>query len=59
MLFGPEHRRVLPGSFVAGAGILLLSDVLARNIVPGGLPLSIVTALVGVPFFIYLLRSRL
>ena len=59
MLFGPAHRRVLPGSFVAGAGILLLSDVLARNIVPGGLPLSIVTALVGVPFFIYLLRSRL
>jgi iron complex transport system permease protein len=59
MLFGPEHRRVLPGSFLAGAGILLLSDVLARNIVPGGLPLSIVTALVGVPFFVYLLRSRL
>jgi len=59
MLFGPEHRRVLPGSLVAGAGILLLSDVLARNIVPGGLPLSIVTALVGVPFFIYLFRSRL
>jgi iron complex transport system permease protein len=59
MLLGPEHRRVLPGSFVAGAGILLLSDVLARSIVPGGLPLSIVTAFVGVPFFIYLLRSRL
>jgi iron complex transport system permease protein len=59
MLFGPEHRRVLPGSFIGGAGTLLLSDVLARNIVPGGLPLSIVTALVGVPFFIYLLRSRL
>ena len=59
MLFGPAHRRVIPGSFVAGAGILLLSDVLARNIVPGGLPLSVVTALVGVPFFIYLLRSRL
>ena len=59
MLFGPAHRRVIPASFLAGAGILLLSDVLARNIVPGGLPLSIVTALVGVPFFIYLLRSRL
>jgi iron complex transport system permease protein len=59
MLVGPGHGRVLPGSFLAGAGILLLSDVLARNVVPGGLPLSIVTALVGVPFFIYLLRSRL
>jgi iron complex transport system permease protein len=59
MLFGPAHRRVLPGVFLAGAGILLLADVLARNVVPGGLPLSVVTALVGVPFFIYLLRSRL
>jgi iron complex transport system permease protein len=59
MLFGPAHRRVLPAAFLAGAGILLLADVLARNVVPGGLPLSVVTALVGVPFFIYLLRSRL
>ncbi len=59
MLVGPGHARVLPGSFLAGAGVLLLSDVLARNVVPGGLPLSIVTALVGVPFFIYLLRTRL
>jgi iron complex transport system permease protein len=59
MLLGPGHSKVLPGSFLAGAGVLLLSDVLARNVVPGGLPLSIVTALVGVPFFIYLLRSRL
>jgi iron complex transport system permease protein len=58
MMFGPAHSRVLPGSFVMGAGVLLLSDVLARNVVPGGLPLSVVTALVGVPFFIYLLRSR-
>lgn len=59
MLLGPRHGSVLPGSFLAGASVLLLSDLLARSIVPGGLPLSIVTALVGVPFFIYLLRSRL
>jgi iron complex transport system permease protein len=59
MMLGPAHVRVLPGSFLAGAGVLLVSDVLARNVVPGGLPLSIVTALVGVPFFIYLLRHRL
>ena len=59
MMFGPAHRRVLPGSFLAGGAILLLSDVLARNVVPGGLPLSVVTALVGVPFFVYLLRRRL
>ncbi len=59
MLLGPSHARLLPGSFVAGAGTLLLADVVARNVVPGGLPLSVVTALIGVPFFIYLLRRKL
>ncbi len=59
MLLGPGHARLLPGSFLAGAGTLLLADVVARNVVPGGLPLSVVTALVGVPFFIYLLRRKL
>lgn len=59
MIVGPSHIKVLPGSFVAGAGLLLLADVAARNVVPGGLPLSVVTALIGVPFFAYLLRQRL
>lgn len=59
MLLGPGHARLLPGSFVAGAATLLLADVVARNVVPGGLPLSVVTAFVGVPFFIYLLRRKL
>ncbi len=56
---GPGHRTLLPASFLGGAGLLLLADVVARNIVPGGLPLSVVTALIGVPFFVYLLRWRL
>jgi iron complex transport system permease protein len=56
---GPGHRSLLPASFLGGAGLLLVSDVVARSIVPGGLPLSVVTALIGVPFFIYLLRWRL
>ncbi|MEO0071173.1 MAG: iron ABC transporter permease [candidate division WOR-3 bacterium] len=59
MMFGPRHSRVLPGSFLLGAGLLLFADAGARNIVPGGLPLSVITALIGVPFFIYLLRTRL
>ncbi|MEO0026394.1 MAG: iron ABC transporter permease [candidate division WOR-3 bacterium] len=57
MLFGPRHSIVLPGSFVLGAGLLLYADTLVRNLAPSGLPLSVVTALVGVPFFIYLLRK--
>jgi len=59
MLLGPAHRRVLPASFMVGAGLLLLADLAARNLVPGGMPLSVVTALIGVPFFVYLLRRRL
>jgi iron complex transport system permease protein len=58
MLFGPKHSQVLPGSFLLGAGVLLFADVLVRTLTPTGLPLSVVTALVGVPFFIYLLRTR-
>lgn len=57
MLFGSRHSIVLPGSFVLGAGLLLYADTLVRNLAPSGLPLSVVTALVGVPFFIYLLRK--
>lgn len=59
LALGPSHRRLLPASFLLGAAMLLVSDVVARNVVPGGLPLSVVTALIGVPFFIYLLRWRL
>ncbi|MFO7676673.1 MAG: iron ABC transporter permease [bacterium] len=58
-LVGPRHRRVMPVAFGLGAATLLLADVVARSIVPGGLPLSVVTAFIGVPFFIYLLRTRL
>ncbi len=56
---GPRNSTLLPAAFVAGSALLVLADVLARNIVPGGLPLSVVTAFLGVPFFVYLLRSRL
>lgn len=58
MLFGPSHSRLILSSFLAGGGVLVFADVLARNIGSGGLPLSVVTAFVGVPFFVYLLRTR-
>jgi iron complex transport system permease protein len=59
LLMGPRHGRVMAGSFIGGAGLLLLADTAARSIVPGGLPLSVVTALAGVPFFVWLLRAKL
>ena len=56
-LMGVNHRYVLPGSFLAGGIFLVLADTLARSILPGQqLPVGIVTAIAGVPFFLFLLR---
>ncbi len=55
--FGADYRRLLPLSFIGGAGALLLADVIARSVMaPQELPVGIVTALVGVPFFLWVLR---
>jgi len=59
LVFGPKHRTLLPASFLLGAGILLYADIFSRTVAPIELPLSIVTALLGVPFFIYLLKTKL
>lgn len=59
MLVGADHRRVLPVSALLGAVFLQLVDVAARTIAaPQELALSIVTAVFGVPFFLWLLRRR-
>jgi iron complex transport system permease protein len=57
MLVGPDHRKVVPLSFSLGASFLLLSDILARSAMQFEIPLGIITTLVGVPFFAYLLRK--
>ena len=55
--FGADYRRLLPLSVVGGAGALLLADVLARIVMaPQELPVGIVTALAGAPFFLWVLR---
>jgi iron complex transport system permease protein len=60
LLVGPDHRLLLPASALAGASLLLLADVAARLVIaPAELPIGIVTALLGAPFFLYLLlRER-
>jgi iron complex transport system permease protein len=60
LLVGPDHRLLLPASALAGGALLLLADLFARLVVaPAEMPIGIVTALIGAPFFIYLLmRSR-
>ncbi len=55
LLVGPEFSRLLPASLILGAGFLVGADTLARTIAPIELPLGILAALVGAPFFLFLL----
>ncbi len=59
LIIGPDHRYLLPASALGGAILLLLSDTLARTLfAPIELPVGLVTALLGAPFFVSLLRHR-
>ena len=56
---GPDHRFLLPATALLGASLMLAADMLARTIVsPAELPIGIITALIGGPFFIWLLLKR-
>lgn len=57
LVLGPEHRLLIPASAAVGAAFVVIADLLARTIISSGeLPVGIITALIGAPFFIYLLR---
>lgn len=57
--FGADHRVLLPSSFLAGAAFLCVCDTLSRTVIaPTEIPVGVITALAGGPFFIWLLRSR-
>lgn len=60
MMLGTDHRWLLPGSALLGAALVVLSDLVARVLAaPAELPLGVVTALFGAPFFLWLLlRER-
>ena len=59
IVWGGEHRFLLPASFLVGAAFLPLADLIARLVVaPNELPLGVVTAFIGVPFFVGLLRRQ-
>ncbi|SNV24019.1 ABC transporter permease [Rhodococcus rhodochrous] len=57
LLVGPGHRLLLPLSLLVGASFLVLADVLARTVMsPAELPIGVVTAAIGAPFFLVVLR---
>ena len=59
LLVGPDHRIMLPASAFLGGIFLILCDVLARTVIaPTEIPIGAITAIVGAPLFIYLLRRK-
>lgn len=58
MMVGPNHKYLIPASFLMGGIFLLLVDDLARTLFTVEIPLGILTSIIGAPFFVYLLLKR-
>ncbi len=58
ILVGPNHRILIPATFFLGASYLMLVDDLARSLLTMEIPIGILTALIGAPFFLYLMARR-
>jgi len=59
MLIGPDHRKLIPFAAILGGIFLMVSDMLARSLMPPlEIPVGIITAIAGGPYFIYLLRKN-
>jgi iron complex transport system permease protein len=59
MIWGPDHRFLLPASALVGAMLLVTADTVARTVMaPLEIPVGVVTAMGGAPFFVYLLRKK-
>jgi iron complex transport system permease protein len=60
LIFGSDHRVLLPTAAFGGAIAVVIADTLARTVVaPSELPVGAISAMVGAPLFIYLLRKKL
>lgn len=58
LIWGGDYRRIMPLSIISGASFLLISDILARILMaPQELPVGVITALAGAPFFLWVLRQ--
>jgi len=59
MMIGPDHRYLVPTAALFGGAFLIVADFIARSVMPPQeVPIGVITAFVGGPFFLYLLRSR-
>ena len=58
LITGPDNRRLIPVSLLAGAILLLSADTITRAVLPTEIPIGVLTALIGGPFFCYLFRKQ-
>ncbi len=58
LVTGPDNRRLVPISLLAGAILLLIADTITRAVLPSEIPIGVLTALIGGPFFCYLFRKH-
>jgi iron complex transport system permease protein len=57
MIVGPDHKTLVPLSMAGGAAFMICADTLARNLTSFELPVGIITAVMGAPFFVYLMKK--
>jgi iron complex transport system permease protein len=55
---GPDNRRLIPVSVLAGGLLLLCADTVTRAVLPQEIPIGVITALIGGPFFCFIYRKR-
>ena len=55
---GPDNRKLIPASCLAGAILLLMADTFSRAVLPSEVPIGVLTALIGGPFFCYIFRQK-
>jgi len=58
LITGPDNRRLVPVSILAGGILLLCADTITRAVLPSEVPIGVLTALIGGPFFCYLFRKQ-
>ncbi|MDI6739459.1 MAG: iron ABC transporter permease [Candidatus Edwardsbacteria bacterium] len=58
MISGPDNRRLIPAAAALGASLLVLADAMARSLFAWELPVGVITTMLGVPFFVFLLWQR-
>ncbi|MGB9628631.1 MAG: FecCD family ABC transporter permease [Thermodesulfobacteriota bacterium] len=57
MVVGPDHKILLPLSMAGGAGFMIAADTIARSLTDFDIPVGIITAIIGAPFFVYLMKK--